>query len=138
MLNQVILLGRLAQDPELKRTPENTYVTKFDLAVSKSGHERDAQPDYIPIVCWKEQAENVCRFLTKGRLVAVVGKINTRKYTDANGKNRKAVEVVAKMVRFVDSRNKDAGTEQVVSAQDEESLESAVDIPAMEDDDLPF
>ena len=137
MLNHVTLLGRLALDPELKRTPDNVSVTKFDLAVNKLSRERDAQPDYIPVVCWKEQAENVCRFLTKGRQVVVEGRIGTRKYTDKDGKNRKAVEVIASRVHFVDNRNKDIGAEQAVPVQYDESSENTTDILAT-DDDLPF
>ena len=138
MLNHVTLLGRLAQDPELKRTQNNTSVTSFDLAVNRPSKDQETPPDYIPVVCWKETAEFVSRFLTKGRQVVVEGRINTRKYTDNDGKNRKAVEVVASRVYFADSK-KDTVADQNGQPQFGTPSESPVSIDVIEgDDDLPF
>lgn len=103
MLNHVTLLGRLAQDPKLMYTQSGTAVTNFDLAVTVPSKDRSAPPDWIPIVCWDKQAETVTRYLTKGRQIVVEGRISTRKYTDKDGNNRKAVEVTASRIYFADS-----------------------------------
>ena len=111
MLNKTILLGRLAQDPTLRYTQTGTPVASFDLAVSANSSNREIPPDFIPIVCWKEQAEFVNKYLTKGRQIVVEGRISTRKYTDQEGKNRKVVEVVSSHIFFADSNPNAAGAQ---------------------------
>lgn len=113
MLNHVTLLGRLAQTPELKTTQNGKSVTSFDLAVPVPSKDQNTPPDYIPIVCWEKQAEFATRFLTKGRQIAVEGRITTRKWTDNDGKNRKAVEITASRLYFADSNG---GTEKTEAA----------------------
>lgn len=102
MLNSVNLQGRLAQAPELRYTQGGVPVVRFDLAVEADS--KDAPPDYIPIVCWREQAEFVDRYLTKGRQVIVEGKLTTNKWTDKNGTKRKDVEVTARRVHFAGNK----------------------------------
>lgn len=101
-MNKVILMGRLTADPELKTTPSGISVTSFSIAVDrnyvKQGEERQA--DFINIVCWRQRAEFVCRYFTKGQLIALDGSIQTRQYQDKNGNNRTAFEVVADNVYF--------------------------------------
>lgn len=109
MYNHVALLGRLAQQPELRQTPSGTPVVSFDLAVPTMSKDKDAPPDYIPVVCWSHTAEFASRYLDKGRQIVVEGRINTRKYTDKDGKNRKAVEVVASRLYFADSNSGGGG-----------------------------
>lgn len=131
MLNTVNLLGRLAQDPELRSTATGTSVTSFDLAVNVPSKDRETPPDYIPIVCWGQTAEFACRYLTKGRQIVVEGRISTRKWTDNDGKNRKAVEVTASRLHFADSNKAaDDGTPQQAG--------NVNNFAAGEDDDLPF
>lgn len=113
MLNHVTLLGRLAQTPEIKSTPNGKLVTSFDLAVPVPSKDQNTPPDWIPIVCWEKQAEFVKRYLTKGRQIVVVGRISTRKWTDNEGKNRKAVEVIATRIYFADSNTGDAEEHQI-------------------------
>lgn len=104
MLNHVELLGRLAQEPEIRYTQSGTPVASFDLAVQVPSKNKDAAPDYIPIVCWRERAEFCGRYLSKGRQIVVEGRISTRKWKDEKtGQNRKAVEVVASNIYFADS-----------------------------------
>lgn len=79
MLNHVELLGRLAQEPEIRYTQSGTAVASFDLAVQVPSKNKDAAPDYIPIVCWRERAEFCGRYLSKGRQIVVEGRISTRK-----------------------------------------------------------
>lgn len=131
MLNNVNLLGRLAQDPELRSTAAGTSVTSFDLAVSVPSKDRETPPDYIPIVCWGQTAEFACRYLSKGRQIVVEGRVSTRKWTDADGKNRKAVEVTASRLHFADSNR---ATDDA-APQQPENVDS---FTAGEDDDLPF
>lgn len=102
MLNSVNLQGRLAQALELRYTQGGVPVVRFDLAVEADS--KDAPPDYIPIVCWREQAEFVARYLTKGRQVVVEGKLTTNKWTDKNGTKRKDVEVAARRVHFAGNK----------------------------------
>ena len=82
MLNHVELLGRLAQEPEIRYTQSGTAVASFDLAVQVPSKNKDAAPDYIPIVCWRERAEFCGRYLSKGRQIVVEGRISTRKWKD--------------------------------------------------------
>lgn len=132
MLNNVILLGRLAQDVELKSTQNGTPVVSFDLAVQSM--RKDAPPNYIPIVCWDKNAVFADRFLSKGRQIVVEGRIETRKFTDNEGKNRKVVEVVASRIYFADS-NSDRGNREGDNGNSDQS-EDFVEISA--DGDLPF
>lgn len=153
MLNNVVLMGRLTADPELRHTPNGIAVTTFTLAVNRSyakaGTERAT--DFIDIVAWRNTAEFVSRYFTKGQLVAVEGSIQTRTYQDKDGNNRKAFEIVANNVHFAESKrdsNSRVGFDGVPSensyqpqSQVAPSFENGSDddfreIPA--DDDLPF
>ena len=111
MLNVVALMGRLVADPELRHTPQGVSVTTFTIAVDRSfvrqGEQRQA--DFIDIVCWRSSAEFVCKYFQKGSLIAVNGSIQTRTYQDKNGNNRKAVEIVADNVHFVESKRSEEG-----------------------------
>lgn len=129
MLNDVKLLGRLAQAPELRSTTRGTSVTSFDLAVKKK--RKDAEvPDYFTIVCWDKLAEFVCKYLDKGRQIVVSGELTTRKWTDNEGKNRKAVEITANEIYFADSK-----TPEGEAAQKAENYE---EYGALDDPDLPY
>lgn len=102
MLNVAVIMGRLAADPELRHTPNGVAVTSFTLAVDRSyaraGTER--QTDWIDVVAWRQTAEFVCKYFTKGQMMAVTGSIQTRSYEDRNGNKRKAVEIQANEVNF--------------------------------------
>lgn len=137
MLNSVNLLGRLAQDPELRSTTGGTSVTSFDLAVPSLSKDREAPPDYIPVVCWGQTAEFACRYLGKGRQIVVEGRVSTRKWTDTDGKNRKAVEVTASRLHFADSNKADSGYSQQQN-DGELPVLGAGGSPMGDDDDLPF
>ena len=109
MLNVAAIMGRLTADPELRKTPSGVSVTTFTLAVdrsyAKAGTERQA--DFIDVVAWRGTAEFVCRYFTKGRLMAVDGSIQTRNYEDKNGNKRKSVEIVANNVSFAGDGRRD-------------------------------
>lgn len=105
MLNKAILIGRLTRDPELRYTQNGTPVAKFTLAVDRpfANQEGKRDVDFIDAVVWGKQAETATNYLGKGRLVAVEGRIQVRGY-EHQGQKRKAVEVVAEHVKFLDSK----------------------------------
>ena len=95
MLNRVILMGRLTKDPELRHTQSDIPVASFTLAVDR-GYKRDndaVNADFINIVAWRGTAEFVSKWFSKGQLVAVSGKLQTRNWTDANGNNRRVEQL---------------------------------------------
>lgn len=102
MLNRVILMGRITQELELKTTASGISVTSFSIAVDrnyvKQGEER--QTDFINIVCWRKQAEFVCRYFGKSSMIALEGQLQTRTYQAKDGTNRYVTEVVADSVSF--------------------------------------
>ena len=101
--NRIILVGRLTRDPELRATPDGVSVVRFTLAVDRgmrAGEER--QTDFFDIVAFRQLADNVANYVTKGRLVLVEGRLQTRSYTDREGNRRKAYEVIADTVRFLE------------------------------------
>jgi single-strand DNA-binding protein len=114
MLNKVILIGRLANDPELKYTPSGIPVTTFRLAVDRpmstearqSGQEKQA--DFIDIVAWRQQAEFASNYLGKGRLVAIEGRLQIRQYVANDGTNRRVSEVVVDQLKSLE-RPRDSG-----------------------------
>lgn len=101
MLNLCVLMGRLTADPELRTTQSGKSVASFTLAVERD-FQRDGEKDadFINVVAWGKTAEFVKKWFSKGRMLAVVGRIQTRTYTDKDGNSRKAVEVVADKVSF--------------------------------------
>ncbi|OMF05220.1 single-stranded DNA-binding protein [Paenibacillus amylolyticus] len=107
MLNNVVLIGRLVRDPELRYTPAGVAVTQFTLAVDRpftsQGGEREA--DFIPIVTWRQLAETCANYLRKGRLAAVEGRIQVRNYENNEGKRVYVTEIIADNVRFLESGN---------------------------------
>lgn len=107
MYNKAIVVGRLTADPELRQTQNGHYVTSFSLAVDRPYTARDGEQDvdFLNIVAWRGTAEFVCRYFTKGRPMLVDGSIQTRQYTDRQGVERRAWEIVADQVRFVESRS---------------------------------
>ena len=100
MFNRVILIGRLTRDPELKYTPQGTAVATFTLAVNRKFNKDET--DFIDIVIWRGQAENVAQYLSKGRLAAVEGRLQIRNYETQDGQKRRVAEVIADDVRFLE------------------------------------
>lgn len=106
MLNVVAIMGRLTRDPELKTTQQGTSVCRFSIACDRSyakqGEQRQA--DFIDIVAWRQTAEFVCKYFSKGSLIAIDGSLQTRQYQDKNSNSRTAVEVVANNVSFAGAK----------------------------------
>ena len=97
MLNKIILIGRLARDPELRRTGSGIAVTSFRLACDRDfkSQSGEKETDWIDVVAWRNTAEFVSKYFTKGRLAIVEGRLQTRDWTDKDGNKRVATEVVA-------------------------------------------
>ena len=97
MLNRIILMGRLTRDPELRRTGSGTAVTSFSLAVDRDfkSQSGEKETDFIDIVAWRNTAEFVSKYFTKGRMAVVEGRLQIRDWTDKDGGKRRSAEVVA-------------------------------------------
>lgn len=106
MLNKIFLMGRLTRDPELRRTPGGTAVTSFSLAVDRDFKDQNGEreTDFIDVVAWRNTAEFVSKYFTKGRMAVVEGRLQIRDYTDREGVKRRTAEVVADSVYFGDSK----------------------------------
>lgn len=110
MLNKVILMGRLTADPEHKQTPNGVSVTSFSIAVERNFADKatgSRTADFINIVAWRATADFICKYFSKGRMIALEGSIQTRNYEDKSGNKRTAFEVVADQVYFADSKQGD-------------------------------
>lgn len=103
-INRVVLVGRLARDPEIKYTPNQTAVARFSLAVGgKPRNDGTDSVSFIPIVVWGKAAENCKQYLTKGKMVAVDGRLDQRSWKAQDGSSRNIIEVVADRVEFLGS-----------------------------------
>lgn len=143
MLNRVILVGRLTKDPETRYTQTNVAVATFTIAVNRqfsnsATGERDT--DFIPVVVWRKQAENVKNFVHKGSLVAVEGRIQTRTYDDQNGVRKYVTEVVADNVSFLEPKGAQDGQgpmDAQQSSQESEEDDKYSNV-VFSNNDLPF
>jgi single-strand DNA-binding protein len=116
MLNNVNLMGRLTRDPELRHTTNGTPVASYALAVNRDFKTNgNNETDFIDIIAWQKGAEFASTYFRKGQLVAVNGRIQSRKWTDKDGKNRVSIEVVAERQYFAESKKDDASVAQNVS-----------------------
>ena len=110
-LNRVVLIGRLTRDPEFRQTTNGKNVADFSIAVDKKFKPNDGSPtaDFFRVQCWDKAAEFVSNYINKGRLVAVDGRLQTRKYTANDGTNREVVEIVAESVQSLDKPRETQG-----------------------------
>jgi len=132
-VNRIVLVGRLAQEPELRYTQTGIAVGRFTIAVNRPflNQQGEREADFIDIVVWRNQAENCANYLSKGRLVGVDGRLQIRSYETAEGQRRRVTEVVADRVEFLD-RARD--TEQVSEDGTRQQTEDDSGFP----DDVPF
>lgn len=142
LLNHIVIMGRLARDPELRRTQNGTPVASFRLAVDRDFKDKDTgerATDWIDVVAWRSTAEFVCRYFTKGRMAVVDGRLQMRDWTDKEGNKRTSAEVLAQSVYFGDSKRDSDGTYGVPTG---ETYPPAVGSEFKEiedvDGDLPF
>lgn len=128
MLNNVIIMGRLTRDPELRRTQSGTAVTSFTMAVDRDfkSQSGEKETDFIDVVAWRSTAEFVAKYFTKGRMAVVEGRLQIRDWTDKDGNKRRNAEVLADNICF-------GGAKKYAGGQFEE-----VDEDFDADDDFPF
>lgn len=140
MLNSVILIGRLTKDPELRYTPSGKAVATIRLAVDRGtvNQQGERETDFIDVVVWEKQAETVANYLQKGRLVAVQGRLQIRKYTNQEGQRREKAEVVASTVRFLDSARDHAGGDRGGTAPTPAQDAGLGSELTIDDEDVPF
>ena len=107
MINRVVLVGRLTKDPELRYTSSNIPVSKFTLAVNRTfaGPSGEREADFIQCVVWRKQAENLAKFVRKGSLIGVEGRIQTGSYDDKDGIRKYTTEVIGDSVQFLEPKS---------------------------------
>lgn len=113
MINRVVLVGRLTRDPETRSTANGKTVCDFSIAVDRRGEGTD----FFRVTCWEKTAEFVSTYLTKGRLVGIDGRLQSRKYTANDGTNREVVEVVAENVQGLDRPREDSPAQPSQASQ---------------------
>ena len=130
MLNNVIIMGRLTRDPELRRTQGGTAVTSFTMAVDRDfkSQSGEKETDFIDVVAWRNTGEFAAKYLAKGRMAAVEGRIQVRDWQDKDGNRRKSVEVVADNVYFADSK-RDSKPQESRDDQEFDEIEDDGDWP---------
>lgn len=134
-LNRITIMGRLTRDPEPRRTQSGAPVTSFTMAVDRDfkSQSGDKETDFIDVVAWRQTAEFVARYFTKGRMAVVEGRLQIRDWQDNNGNKRRSAEVIADSIYFGDSKPQDA--QPAVHAVNVD----ASDFDEIEDDpDFPF
>ena len=142
-INRVVLVGNLTKDPELRHTPSGTAVCSLRLAVNtrrkdSATGEWTEKPNYFDITVWGNQGESCAQYLSKGRPVAVDGRLEWREWDAQDGTKRQAVEVIADSVQFLGGRtDAEGGQPQFVPAGAAAQTENA-DFAAGADDDIPF
>ena len=143
-INRVVLVGNLTRDPELRHTPSGTAVCKLRLAVNT--RQKDAQgnwgdkPNYFDVTVWGNQGESCAQFLSKGRPVAVDGRLDWREWDAQDGTKRQAIEIIADTVQFLGGREGGGGE---LGGGERQFVPAAATAGATEDfgpvdDDIPF
>ena len=138
MINNVVLVGRLTRDPELRYTPSNVAVATFSLAVNRNFKNQagDYEADFISCIMWRQQAENFANWVKKGNLVGITGRIQTRSYDNQQGQRVYVTEVVAETFQLLEKRDNSANQSNI-----EEQMPAsfgATNPMDICDDDLPF
>ncbi len=152
-MNVAAIMGRLTADPELRHTPSGAAVASFSVAVNRQFQSKETgerQADFINVVAWRNTAEFVCKYFTKGQMIALTGRIQTRSYQDKNGNNRQAFEIVAEQVNFTGSKSESGASSMTQGAYNQAPQQMSQPAPAYSsgnsgdfeeligDEDLPF
>ena len=160
MLNHIVIMGRLTRDPELRYTQSQTPVASFTVAVDRDFGGRDGgekQTDFIDCVAWRQTAEFVNKYFTKGSMAAVSGRLQIRDWTDRDGGKRRSAEIVVENIYFGESRRRDGGNdgnglgvrqtsdkpyggsyENTTASGNAGKTNGFEDVYGEDDDDLPF
>lgn len=138
MLNRAIIMGRLAKDPELKRTNSGTAVSTISVAVDRDFKDQNGERgvDWLEVVAWKNTAEFLCRHFKKGSSIVVEGRLQARSWKDENGDTRKATEIVADRVYFGGSKQGESYAERNDAPNIPAAVMEFAEIKA--DGELPF
>ncbi len=130
-MNKVILIGNLTKDPEITTTNSGVSVCRFTLAVQRKFRNENGEyeADFLNIVVWRELAELTHKYLSKGKKVAVVGRIQTRSYDASDGTKRYSTDIVADEVEFISAKGSD---------DEGAKKEEVTKLEPVDDDDLPF
>ena len=131
MLNRIIVMARMTRDPELRRTNSGTAVASFSLAVDRDfkSQSGEKETDFIDIVAWRNTAEFVSKYFTKGRMAVVEGRLQLRDWTDKDGNKRRTAEIVADSVYFGDSKRHGGDTAQSEPQGGFSEIEADGDLP---------
>lgn len=138
-MNRVNLIGRLTKDPELRFTPgTGMAVSTFTIAVDRRANkDGKKEADFIPIVVWGKQGENVANYMSKGRLIGISGRIQTRNYEGKDGIRRYVTEIVADEVQFLDYKN-NSNNATTTNDNNNTNYDSGWADPIDDDDEIPF
>lgn len=131
-MNRITIIGHMAKDPELQTTQSGISRCTFTVAVQRRFKNQDGkrEADFLPVVAWRQTADFAAKYLTKGRLVAVDGSVQTRSYTGQDGSKRYMTEIIAENVEPLGSPNKAEAPEETTTP------DGMTELPA--DEDLPF
>ncbi len=145
-MNKVVLIGRLTRDPEIRYTSNNIAATNFTLAVNRNYQNQNGvrEADFINIVMWRKQAETAKKYLSKGSLIAIEGRIQTRNYDGADGKKVYVTEVLADSFEFLESKGQKTNSD--IDFNNDISTNNIADEPYIDfgdtielsDDDIAF
>ena len=138
MLNHVVIMGRMVRDPELRQLENGTSVTSFSVAVERNYVDKttnERQADFLNVVAWRQTADFVCKYFHQGDMIAIEGSLQSRKYTDKDGNNRIAIEIVASNISFCGGKN--GGNANTATTNDAPATMVA-NAPSEENDELPF
>ena len=140
--NKVIIGGRLTSDPELKTTPSGISVTSFTVAVNRRGKSgEEAKADFLNCVAWRNTAEFITKYFRKASSICIVGSLQNRNWTDADGNKRYATDIVVDEAHFVDSKGESTAPSQPASAPPSYIPTAYTEIPQfdeIDDPDCPF
>jgi single-strand binding protein len=147
MMNRAVLVGRIVRDPELRKTTSGMSVVSFTLAIDnrvRQGAERTTS--FIPVTAWNQTADNIAKYVHKGMLLGVDGRLNQRSYTNNENRKVSVVEVIADTVTFLEKRQ-DSGNDQSSLGYEDNRSQNSYSSTEMNDnqesdittdDDLPF
>ena len=147
-MNQIIIMGRMTRDPELRHTPNGVSVASFTLAVDRGFTPKDGgdrQTDFIDVVAWRNTAEFVSKYFVKGQMTAVVGRLQIRDWVDKEGNKRRSAEIIAESIHFTESRKNREAVHGPIEPKEEPATGYVSPVPPsdfaeldMDDGDLPF
>ena len=150
MINRTVLVGRLTKDPEVRYTSSNIAYARFTIAVNRTfaGPNGEREADFIQCIAWRKQAENLARFVHKGSLVGVEGRIQTGSYDDKDGIRKYTTDVVCDSVQFLEPKNSENADPDYIPMEpeydndpyQEKTVERRQSTPSIDvsEDDLPF